>query len=99
MQQLAFAILGALIQGAGTLVGRVLLSLGIGYVTYTGLDTSLDWLKVQIQTSFNALPPEAIQILSALKVGAGISVLISALSARLVLNGLTSGSIKKMVIK
>ena len=39
------ALLGGLIQAAGTLVGRVLLSLGFGYVSYTALDSSLSWIK------------------------------------------------------
>lgn len=93
------ALLGGLVQAAGTLVGKVLISLGIGYVAYQGLDTSLTWLSTQISASAGALPAQAIAVLSALKVGSGVSVLISALSARLVLNGMTSGTIKKMVQK
>ncbi|WP_439462631.1 DUF2523 family protein [Roseateles sp. NT4] len=35
------ALIGALISAAGTLVGRVLLSLGIGYASYSGIDAGL----------------------------------------------------------
>lgn len=93
------ALLGGLIQAAGTLVGRVLISLGIGYVAYQGLDTSLDWLKTQIASSAGELPAQALAVLGALKVGSGVSVLISALAARLVLNGMTGGVMKRMVQK
>lgn len=93
------ALLGGLIQAAGSLVGSVLISLGIGYVAYTGLDTSLDWLRSQIAASFTGFPAQSLAVLSALQVGSGLSVLMSALVARLVIDGLTSGTMKKMVLK
>lgn len=96
---LIYALLGALIQGAGSIVGRVLISLGIGYVAYQGLDTSIAWLRAQIAVSAGGLPAQGLAVLSALNVGSGVSVLISALSARLVLSGLTGGTIKRMVQK
>ena len=40
------ALWGALIEIAGTLVGKVLVSLGIGYAVYTGVDTSITWAKM-----------------------------------------------------
>jgi len=84
------ALIGGLIQAAGSLVGSVLISLGIGYVAYQGLDTSLSWLGTQIAGSTSGLGAQAMAVLSALQVGSGLSVLLSALAARLVLNGLTS---------
>ena len=99
MPLLIQALLGALIQGAGTLVGRVLISLGIGYVAYQGMDNSLGWLRTQIAASVGGLPSQALATLGALKVGSALSVLLSAMSARLVLRGLTGGVIKKMVLK
>lgn len=96
---LIYALLGGLIDIAGTLVGRILISLGIGYVTYTGLDTSLSWLRTQIVASFSGMDAQTLAVLSSLKVASGLSVLLSALSARLVLNGMTGGAIRKMVQK
>lgn len=93
------ALLGGLVQAAGTLVGRVLISLGIGYVTYNGLDTSLTWVRLQVAASAGGLPAQALAVLGALRAGSGLSVVLSALAARLVLSGLTSGSIKRMVLK
>jgi len=93
------ALLGGLINSAGTIVGKVLISLGIGYVTYTGLSESLDWLQTQLSSSFSGLPPEALQVLSALKVGQALAIILSAMAGRLVLNGLNSSGLKKMVLK
>ena len=41
-------LLGGLIQICGSLVGRVLVSLGISLVTYTGMSVSINYLKGQI---------------------------------------------------
>ena len=93
------AIVGGLIQVAGTLVGKVLLSLGIGYITYTGVDTGIAWAKVQFIANVSGLPADAVQIMGVLKIGTAVSILSSALLARMTLAGLTSGSFKKMVVK
>src|SRR5688572_20560336 len=93
------SIIGALVSAVGTLVGRVLVSLGIGYVTYTGVDASMTWAKTQFLNGVAGLPPEAVQIMGLLKVGICVSMLLSALTARMVLAGLTSGTIKKMVVR
>jgi ABC-type phosphate transport system permease subunit len=91
------ALLGGLVQAAGTLVGKVLLSLGIGYVTYSGVDTSIAWVQGQFLTGLSGLPAVTVGLLGILKVGVIVSMLTSAITARLVLKGLTSGSITRMV--
>lgn len=93
------ALMGALINIAGTLVGRVLISLGLSVVTFTGLSTTLDWAKSNVATSFSSLPPEVIGMLSMLGVGEFLSIVLSAVSARMVLQGLTGDSVKKWVLK
>jgi len=93
------SLVGALVQAAGTIVGRVLLSLGIGYVSYTGIDTSLVWLRQAIAAQWGGLPAQTLSVMSAVQLGSGVSVLLSAVAARLVLEGLTSGALKRMVLK
>lgn len=93
------SLLGGLVQAAGTLVGRVLLSLGIGYASYTGIDTSLAWLRQTIAGQWSGLPAQTMAVASALQLGSGVSVILSAITARLVLEGMTSGVIKRMVLK
>lgn len=99
MPHLIALLLGGLVSSAGTIVGKVLLSLGFGYVTYTGLSIGLAWVRDQVVLGFAGMPPEPLQVLSALKVGSGLNVLLSALSVKLLLNGLTSDTLKKMVLK
>ena len=92
------ALLGGLVNIAGHLAGRVLLSLGIGAVTYTGLATSLDWLKAQAVGALQGLPSDLIGLIAFLKVGEAISIVVSALLVRMTLDGLSAGgAISKLV--
>ena len=93
------ALIGALIQAAGTLVGKVLLSLGIGYVTFTGVDTSITWARDQFFAGLSGMPSTALQLAGVLQVGTCVSIMTSALVVKLTLAGLTSGTLKKMVVK
>lgn len=90
---------GMLINLVGTLAGRVLIALGIGVATYTGVSASLDFLKGQAITAFGGLPPEAMAIVGILKVGVCISIVTSAITARLLLNGLSGDTFKRWVHK
>ena len=49
------ALIGGLVSAAGSLVGRVLVSLGIGYVVFSGLDVST---QAQILTLLEKLAAE-----------------------------------------
>lgn len=93
------AILGGLIQITGSLVGRVLVALGLSTVTYSGMSTSLTWLKAQAVTAALGLPPDVIGMLSVMKVGTSISIIFSAMLARMVITGLQGDTVKKWVLK
>jgi hypothetical protein len=98
MPAVAWWILGGLVQIAGSLAGRVLLSLGFGFMTYTGVSVTLGWLKTQMLAGFAGLSPQILGLISMMKVGEAISILFSALLVRLTLNGLsTGGAISKLV--
>jgi hypothetical protein len=93
------ALVGGLIEVAGTLVGRVLLSLGIGYVTYTGFDSSMSAVKSMISGYLHGLPSLMLQAAGSLKLGSSISIVLSGLAVRMVMSGLVSGAMRKMVVK
>lgn len=93
------AFLGGLINIAGTIAGRVFLALGIGVATYTGLATSLDWLKSQALANMSALPTNLVQLLSFLGVGQSISIITSAILVRAAITGLQSGTVKRLVFQ
>jgi hypothetical protein len=93
------ALWGALIQILGTVVGTVLVSLGIGYATFTGVDVALTWAKVEFVSRVSALPAAAVGVMATMHVGTCVSMLMSALLMRLTIAGLSSGTMKRMVIK
>lgn len=99
MPAIIAALLGGLISIAGTLAGKVLIGLGLSVATYSGLSLTLDFAKTRVIESIQSLPPEVVGMLSAMGVGQFISIIASALSARLLLQGLTDGSIKKWVMR
>lgn len=90
--QAFFAILG-------TLVGRVLTAVGMGVVVYTGMSSSLDWLKAQAVASFSGLPADVLGMLATMKVGESISLVFSAILVRLVANGMNSDTVKRWRLK
>lgn len=93
------SLLGGLIQIAGTLAGRVLIALGISVATYSGMSSTLTWLKTQAVSSIAGLPPEVVGMLSTMKVGQCLSIVFSAIVARQVQQGLTGDTLKKWVLK
>lgn len=92
-------LLGGLINVAGTIAGRVLIGLGISVITFSGLSVTLTWVKNQAISALQGLPAEMVQLLAYAGVGEFVSIVASAFAARLLLNGLTDGSIKKWVMK
>lgn len=93
------AIGGMLLNLVGSLVGRVLLALGLGVVTYTGMSASIDLLKGQAVAAFTGLPAEVLGMLSVMRVGQCISIVTSAILARMVVNGVSGDTFKKWVLR
>lgn len=93
------ALLGGLLNIAGSLAGRMMLALGFGVATYTGVSSSLGWLKTQAISALSGAPANLVQLLAFMKVGECISIVFSAILARWALNGLNSDTIKRLVLK
>jgi hypothetical protein len=93
------ALLGGLVQAAGSIVGRVLIALGIGYVSYTGINALLTVIKAQVIAQLAGAPATIVSIMGLLKIDVAVSIIFSALAARLVIQGLTSDKVTRMVVK
>lgn len=96
---IAAAAVGALISVTGTIVGRVLVALGIGVVTYTGVQMGIDSLLANMDSAIGGMPAEILGLLGYMRVGEALNIIISAMSARMLLNGLSGDTIKKWVLK
>lgn len=89
---------GMLLSLVGSLVGRVLASLGMSLVTFYGMTLAIDFLKGLILQNLSQLPVTVVQILALMKVGTALSIVFSAMFASMLLNGLNSDTFKKWVV-
>lgn len=76
---------------------KVLTALGIGYATYTGIGAVLDYGLDTIEALFGALPSSMLQIVAMTNIDKYITMVFSAYAMRLVISGVTGGSIKKWI--
>jgi len=71
---------------AASLVGRVLLALGVGFAVYKGADLILDKVKAEVFTQFGSVTADVACLLSALSIDKAITVIISAYAAVIAIN-------------
>lgn len=85
----------------GTLVGRVLFSLGMGFFTYGGISIMLDQIKAQVIANFSGAGGVILGILATAKVDQCISILFSAVLIKFTLAGMNkaNGTITKLGVK
>jgi hypothetical protein len=93
------ALLGGLVQLAGSIAGRVLLALGIGFATYTGVSATLTYVNGIILTQVNSAGTFAIAALGLLQFDVILGIFIGTATAKLALSGLTGDTLKKMVTR
>lgn len=77
MMTLASFLLGIV----GTLAGRVLLSLGIGFISYAGISAALDGVRGHIETSW-AATGAPMNILFMAGMGEAVGILLAAFAVR-----------------
>lgn len=96
---LARLIFSLFVTGAGSIAGRVLLSLGFGFVTYEGFNVGIGWLHDQIVANFASMPTDALNFLAWLWVDKAIGLLFSAYSAAVLIKMAGGTSLTKLVSK
>lgn len=80
-------------------IARVALAFGVGFAVYSGLDVALDQVKAVALSSYSGLPANVVSMLGLLRVDQALNLILSAVSVRFVLEGLTGGGLRKMVFK
>ena len=95
---LLYSLLGGLVALIGPVVARVLIALGIGFVTYTGSQIGIDAIFAKVQSAFSGAPSQVVGLLGFLWVDKAISVVFSAFAVSLAIKS-AAGSITKMVLK
>jgi hypothetical protein len=94
MAALVRVLIGALMGAVGSWVGRVLLSLGIGYVTYKGVDVATGFLLDQIKSGFAGLPADVASFFAFVWLDKAIGMVFSTWTACTAASGLASGLTK-----
>lgn len=93
------ALIGALLQIASSMVGRVLLALGMSFVTFQGIDVGITWLLDNIKSNMQAMPADILNFLAWLWVDKAISLMFSAYTAAAAIKMTNGSTLTKLVTK
>lgn len=83
---MAFTLAGFLMAIAGSLVARVIVSLGLGWVSFQGIAMAIQEMRGHIETAWNA-GGTMIDILALAGFGDAIGIMIAALMVRAMMYG------------
>lgn len=75
-------VVGSLRFVAGSLAVQVLVGLGIGVVTYTGIDATFDFVMQRSVQTLGGLPAELLGLMGYMKLGKCIGVIVAAYTGR-----------------
>lgn len=80
---MALPLLGAFLAlSVGALVKRALLALGLGIITYSGLQAAFDTVQAQVISNYGQMSGASLQLADLAGVGQTIGILLGALAAR-----------------
>jgi Protein of unknown function (DUF2523) len=96
---LILAFIGALVRAVGPLVTQVLLSLGLSFASYTGIDFAITEAKARALSALAGNGQLFLQFAGVFQIGTAINIITSAFIARTVLQGIVGGKLTKMVTK
>jgi Protein of unknown function (DUF2523) len=92
------ALMGALATAMGSFIGRAILALGIGFVTYKGIDLSIGAIKAGVLSGVRGLPVDALNLVGYLYLDKAITVVMSSFVVAFAMRT-ASGSVKRMELK
>jgi hypothetical protein len=92
-------ICGALVTVAASVVGRVVLALGLGVFAYTGINALLDIFRSYFANAMGGAGAIVAGMCGILQLDVVMSIFIAAGLARLVISGATSGTIERLSLK
>jgi hypothetical protein len=71
-----------LISAVGPLAKKVLVALGIGWLSYAGVSTAVNLVRDQILSQWGAIPATTANILALFGFGESLGIVLGALAAR-----------------
>jgi hypothetical protein len=93
------ALVGGLVTAATSLVGRVVLALGLGVVSYVGVNAGIDVFRGYFNSAMGSAGAIMAGMAGVLQLDVVLSIFVAAGLARLAINGATSGSLKRFTLK
>jgi hypothetical protein len=91
-------IIGAFAKSMSSWAFRVLLAVGIGFVTYKGSDVAISAMRDAAISSVRGLPADALGLIGFLWLDKALSIIFSAVAASIAVRGIGS-SVKKVALK
>lgn len=80
---MALPLLGAFLSASvGALARKVLVALGLGTITYTGLQAAFNAVQAQIISNYGAMTGASMQLADLAGVGQSIGIILGAMTAR-----------------
>jgi hypothetical protein len=76
---------------------RVLAGVGVGFLTFTGIDVGLDAMRAQINVYIGTVAADMLSILNLMGFETAINAIISSLAMAATLRGLSSGIFSRVV--
>ena len=92
-----YFLIGALGLAAKSLVGRVLLALGLSFVTFKGQDVIIGWLLEQIKSNMAGMPVQIVAFFAWMWVDKAIAMVFSAFATAAVIRAVSGDSVTKVV--
>lgn len=91
-------LLGGLLQIVGSVVGRVLLALGFGFVEYTGISALIDSAKQSAVSLVSGVGASALaEWAGFFRIDQHVSIILSAIGVKVLLNALGGASVRRLV--
>lgn len=90
---------GALALTLQSFVGKILIYLGISYLTYQGIDVLIGSIEQQVNQALGQSAGTLNGLIGLTRLGESTSVILSALTAKYTLAGLQGGSLTRQVFK
>lgn len=98
MPWIVSVLLGGLLNLVGSFVGRVLLALGFGFVEYVGVSTLINSVKSQATSLFASVGASSLaEWAGFFRIDQHISIVISAIGVKVLLNALGGDKIRRLV--
>lgn len=93
-------LLGGLLQLVGSFVGRVIVALGFGYVEYTGISMLVDSVKTQATGLISQVGASSLaEWAGFFRIDVHLSIVLSAIGVKVLLNALGGDKVRKLVQK